>query len=177
MTSDIDQNKNELFLRLLAQSESVLRSYLRSIVEHPSHLSEILQNVFIIGWKKYDQFSGSEDDFTKWLCVIGKYEALKYRQSLSRDRLILSEDLASQIADEGTEDISSHTLWVERLEKCIKKLPEDNRELINQAYGPNLSIKELAARENKTPNALYQKLSRIRNQLAKCMDKTSTSPA
>lgn len=173
MTDNIAQKRNENFLKLLAQSENVLRSYLRALVEEQSQIAEVMQNVFIIGWRKYDQFSGSESDFTKWLCVIGKYEALKYRKSLSRDRHVLSEELVYQIADEGEEDISSHSMWIEQLEHCMEKLSPNNRELINEAYSPHCSIKELAERDNKSPNALYQKLNRIRNQLATCMDKTA----
>jgi RNA polymerase sigma-70 factor (ECF subfamily) len=176
MTTESDLNKNEVFLKLLAQSEVILRSYLRSLVYNQNDLSEVMQNTFIVGWKKYDQFSGSRNDFTKWLCIIGKYEALKYRQSQARDRHILSEELVQQIANEGKSDISSYSLWIGKLEECITKLSPANRELIKQAYSPSTSIKDLAMKENKTANALYQKLSRIRNQLATCMDKTPVAP-
>jgi RNA polymerase sigma-70 factor, ECF subfamily len=176
MATESDHNQNETFLKLLAQSEVVLRAYLRSLVNDQNHLSEVMQNTFIVGWKKYDQFSGSKNDFTKWLCIIGKYEALKYRQSLARDRHILSEELVQQIANEGESDISSYSLWIGKLEECLTKLSPPNRELIKQAYSPNSSIKDLALKENKNANALYQKLSRIRNQLATCMDKTPVAP-
>ena len=172
MATESNHNQNETFLKLLAQSEVVLRAYLRSLVNDQNHLSEVLQNTFIVGWKKYDKFTGNEADFTKWLCIIGKYEALKHRQSLARDRLILSEELVQQIANEGESDISSYSLWIGRLDECIAKLSPTNRELIKVAYSPGSSVKDLAARENKTPNSLYQKLNRIRNQLAICMDKT-----
>ena len=171
MTTESNQNQNETFLKLLAQSEVVLRAYLRSLVNDQNHLSEVLQNTFIVGWKKYDQFTGNEADFTKWLCVIGKYEALKHRQKLARDRLILSEELVHQIANEGESDFTSYSLWIDRLDECITKLSPSNQVIIKEAYSPYCSIKELAKRVNKTPNALYQKLSRIRNRLAICMDK------
>ena len=176
MTTESDLNKNEVFLKLLAQSEVILRSYLRSLVYNQNDLSEVMQNTFIVGWKKYDQFSGSKNYFTKWLCIIGKYEALKYRQSLARYLHILSEELVQQIANEGESDISSYSLWIGKLEECLTKLSPPNRELIKQAYSPNSSIKDLALKENRNANALYQKLSRIRNQLATCMDKTPVAP-
>ena len=127
MTTESDLNKNEVFLKLLAQSEVILRSYLRSLVYNQNDLSEVMQNTFIVGWKKYDQFSGSKTDFTKWLCIIGKYEALKYRQSLARDRHILSEELVQQIANEGESDIASYSLWIDKLEECLTKLSPANR--------------------------------------------------
>ena len=122
MTSESDQNQNETFLKLLAQSEVVLRAYLRSVINDQNHLSEVLQNTFIVGWKKYDQFTGNQGEFTKWLCIIGKYEALKHRQNLARDRLNLNEKLVQQIANEGESDISSYSLWIGKLKECIMKL-------------------------------------------------------
>ena len=172
METESSQNQNEIFLKLLARSEVVLRAYLRSLVNDQNHLSEVMQNTFIVGWKKYSQFSGTESDFTKWLCVVGKYEALKYRQNMARDRLVLSDELVQQIANEGERDISLYSLWIDKLEECITRLSPTNRELINVAYSPGSSVKDFAAKKNKTPNSLYQTLNRIRNQLAACMDKS-----
>ena len=141
MTTESNQNQNETFLKLLSKSEVVLRAYLRSLVNDQNHLSEVLQNTFIVGWKKYDQFTGNEADFTKWLCVIGKYEALKYRQSLTRDRLVLSEELFQQIANEGESDISSYSLWIDRLDECITKLSTSNQVIIKEAYSLTVRLK------------------------------------
>jgi DNA-directed RNA polymerase specialized sigma24 family protein len=56
MATESDQNQNETFLKLLAQSEVVLRAYLRSLVNDQNHLSEVLQNTFIVGWKNMISF-------------------------------------------------------------------------------------------------------------------------
>ena len=165
------------FLRLLANSEQIVRSYLRSQIQDYHHMSEIMQNVFIVGWKKFPKFSGTEDEFTKWLCVIGRFEALKHRQSLARDRLVLGEKLINLIADEGDQEILLHEQWSEKLELCMKELPATHRDFVKEAYSPEVSIKDLAAKMNKTPASLYQKLSRIRKTLATCMGKLADQPA
>jgi DNA-directed RNA polymerase specialized sigma24 family protein len=56
MTTKSDHNQNETFLKLLAQSEVILRAYLRSLVNDQNHLSEVLQNTFIVGWKNMISF-------------------------------------------------------------------------------------------------------------------------
>ena len=172
--------KNKLnrcdFLRLLAKSEPVVRSYLRSLVQDYHDHSEIMQNAFIIAWEKFSQFEGDENDFCKWMCVIARYQALKHRQTQARDKWVLSDKLLEKIATEGLNDIASTERWIEKLEDCLKELPELNRDLIKQAYTPKQTIKAIAAERETTPDALYQKLRRIRKALAKCMDLTPSSP-
>ena len=164
------------FLRLLANSEQIVRSYLRSQVQDYHHMSEIMQNVFIVGWKKFSKFSGTDEEFTKWLCVIGRFEALKHRQSLARDRLILGEKLINLMADEAQEEILLHEQWSGKLEFCMQKIPATHRSFVKEAYSPEVSIKDLAAKMNKTPASLYQKLSRIRKTLATCMGNLADEP-
>jgi RNA polymerase sigma-70 factor (ECF subfamily) len=158
------------FLRMLAKSEPVIRAYLRSLVQDYHDHSEIMQNVFITTWDKFSTFEGDQEDFCKWACVIARFEALKHRQTKARDRLVLSEELISKIADEGIQEHQKTSQWVVKLEHCLTELPAPNRDLIKRAYSPNQSIKELAKEKETTPDALYQKLRRIRKALAKCMD-------
>ena len=171
------------FLRLLAKSEPVVRSYLRSLVQDYHDHSEIMQNTFITAWEKFAKFEGDENDFCKWACVIARYQTLKHRQTQARDKWVLSDKLLEKIATEGINDIDSTERWVEKLEYCLKEMPEPNRDLIKQAYTPKQSIKAMAAERETTPDALYQKLRRIRKTLAKCMDippgaaKTDSAPA
>ena len=170
MRSKIKSN-NEDFLRLLAKSEPIVRSYLRSLLQDYHDLSDVMQNVFIVAWKKFSQFEGSDDDFCKWACVIARYEALKHRQNQTRDRLVLGDDILNKIADEGLERISENSRWVQNLDQCLSKLSKENRNLVHNAYLPETSIKKLAEENNKSADALYQKLRRIRKKLAICMEK------
>ena len=70
-----------------------------------------------------------------------------------------------------------HEQWSEKLELCMKELPATHRDFVKEAYSPEVSIKDLAAKMNKTPASLYQKLSRIRKTLATCMGKLADQPA
>ena len=164
------------FLRLLAKSEPVIRSYLRALVQDYHDHSEIMQNTFITAWEKFSKFEGDESDFCKWACVIARYQALKHRQTQARDKLVLSEKVLEKIASEGIEDTASSQQWLEKLEDCLKELSEPNRDLIKQAYSPEKSIKAIATERKTTPDALYQKLRRIRKALSKCMDLPPRSP-
>ena len=170
----VEHNKNsnnEDFLRLLAKSEPIVRGYLRSLIQDHHDISDVMQNVFIVSWKKYSQFKGTDDDFCKWACVIARYEALKHRQNKKRDRFVLGTDILDKIADEGLENTAESSQWLHNLEHCLTQLSQSNRELVHNAYSPEISIKDYAKECNTTADALYQKLRRIRTSLSNCMDK------
>jgi hypothetical protein len=50
--------------------------------------------------------------------------------------MVLSDKLLEKISTEGVNDIASTERWIEKLEDCLKELPEPNRDLIKQAYTP-----------------------------------------
>lgn len=163
-------NKNEDFIRLLAQHDPSIRAFIRASIPDMADVAEIMQNVSVVAWKKFSVLNNPETDFGKWACVIARYEILKFRRGKARDRLMLDSDIIEKLADEGIEETSSREQWLKALERCLAKLPEIRRDLLLRAYDPDVSMKELAAEMNKKPNALYQTLSRLRLSLVGCIE-------
>ena len=102
------------------------------------------------------------------MCVIARYEIMKFRRGKSRDILILSETAVEKILDQGCEEYSTRIKTLEFLQTCIDSLKEEEKTLIKIAYNSNTSIKAFAKTLNKSAHATYQKLQRIRNKLADC---------
>lgn len=171
MADSKSDNRHELFMRLLARHEPAVRAYVRAGVNGPHDVAEVMQETSLIAWNKFDQLTDPEDGFGKWMCVIARYEILKFHQLRSRDRLVLDDKLLEQIAVEGIEETPQREQWIAVLDFCLEKLPANRRQLIKQAYHPDVSIKELAETMQKQPNALYQMLRRLRLELAKCIEK------
>ena len=63
-------------------------------------------------------------------------------------------------------DAQSH--WLER---CVHKLDDADRQLVEQRYAGEQTLTELASETGRTPNALYKSLQRIRRALLECVDK------
>ena len=57
----------------------------------------------------------------------------------------------------------------EALAHCLRRLPASQRDMLNLRYAQNLSIQELAARQQRQPGAVYTTLSRIRKALEHCI--------
>tara|TARA_R110002096_G_scaffold147220_12_gene306952 strand:- start:3442 stop:3978 length:537 start_codon:yes stop_codon:yes gene_type:complete len=164
-------DSHEQFVLLLTKHEPEVRAFIRASIPSGNDVAEIMQDVSLVALRKFAELDDPNRNFGKWICVIARFEILKFRRTKARDRLVLDDDLVERIAQEGIEQSSKRNAWIEALENCLTLLPDARRELITEAYDPQVSIKELAAQHHKKPDALYQLLRRIRLELADCIER------
>lgn len=162
-----DHQLHDQFLRLFMVHEPSLRVYVRSLLFTGEDESDVMQDVAVVLWRKFDPTLDSEA-FCRWAFGVARMEVLTFRRDRARDRLQFSEDIY-QLLSETVYEQSNH-LEAERraLESCVKKLPEERRQLIEAAYAPGVQIDQMAAQMGKTAMALYKSLHRIRLTLIDC---------
>ena len=95
---------------------------------------------------------------------------MKFRRGLARDRFVLDDALVEKICKEGEAESGLRAKRIDQLEACLLRLPRERREFVMEAYAPGASIKEMAVKRGKKPDALYQLLRRIRRELEVCVD-------
>ena len=162
-------DSSEDFLRLHAKHEPQIRAFVRAGVQNNQAVTEIMQEASIVAWQKFSDLQNPESGFGKWMCVIARYEILKFRQTKARDRMILNQSIVEKIVDEGLDDSNIREKYLSALDQCLGKLSKANSNLLLLAYDPSQSIKTIAKSLRKTPDALYQKLRRLRLKLTECM--------
>ena len=164
-------SSEELFVQLFARNERHIRAFVRSMGLDWTSVDDVVQTVSLIMWRKWDQFD-PDTDFMKWARVIARFEVLKFRRTMARDRHVFRDDLMDLIADAALEREAQVTneQYVECLQACLDTLPQKSRELIRATYEGDKSIKEVAADGGKSATALYKALDRIRKQLQGCIE-------
>ena len=163
---------HEPFVRALTKHERVIRAYVRGAgISRPEDVDEIMQDVSLAAWKKFDQLENAEE-FPVWACVIARYEVLMFRRRHARDRLVFSEKVYEMLADQSLEQVESGAKEknLNQLQQCVKKLPPASKELVMAAYQPGSTIDQLATELGKSANTIYQQLWRIRRALKQCID-------
>jgi len=168
-TSPMTRDTHEDFLRLFTRHEPEVRAFVRACLPSAVDVDEVMQEVSLVAWRKFAQLAEASE-FPRWVCVIARYEILKYRRTRARDRLVLDEDIVQKLADECEEELPLRHRQLEALDQCIAKLSRERRELALAAYAPETSMKSLAARVGRTEGSLYQLLARIRQELLRCVD-------
>ena len=169
-----NSDSEERFVQLFARNERQLRIFVRSMGLDWTAVDDVIQTVSLVMWRKWDEFEVGEDpevDFLKWGRVIARFEVLKFRRKMARDRHVIDEDLMKKLA-EATEasDANGNDHYREALAECLKKLPEKSNAMISAAYQGDRTIRELAGDIGKSATALYKVLDRIRKSLQSCIE-------
>jgi RNA polymerase sigma-70 factor (ECF subfamily) len=165
--NDPDPSRTEEFVRLLSQHQRRLYLYVLALVHRPGDAEEIIQNTNLVMWREFQQFQLGTN-FSAWACRIAFHQVLAWRKSRQRDRLQFSDEFIHALAQE----IRDHDDIDERicvLARCMEKLPPTQRELIRLRYSEGESIETVAQTVNRTVEATYRALSRIRQSLYECV--------
>lgn len=161
-------DKYEEFVEVFTRHEADLRRFVRSLMPSWHDADEVMQQVALVAWRKFDEFD-RDTDFVRWGCVIARFESLAYRRKMARDKLVFREDLIALMAEEAENENDERQRENEALEGCLKKLPEGQRKLVTLAYTPGMSTRALAEAAGVKPGTFYMRLNRIRRSLQECI--------
>ena len=160
----------EDFVQLFVAHEPALRAFIFSQVVNWADMSEILQQTSIVLWQKFDRFEPGTD-FRSWAFKIARYEVLNYVHKQKRSRLVFSDELIELLATEDPNREDHLECQRVALGSCLKKLPKEGRELVEQFYGDGRSMESLKEQYKKKAMALYQRVHRIRIGLLECVER------
>lgn len=168
MSQPPDPPQHDQFLRLYAEHEVALHTFVRSMLPTREEASEVMQEVIVILWQKFSTVA----EFRPWAFGVARIAALRHLERRKHDRHVFDSELVSQLADESTVMSDQHSDQREALESCLQKLPATQRELVINAYTKGTRMDDLATRRGQTPMALYKLLHRIRQALLECIRRT-----
>ncbi len=168
MLDDKDREPN--FMRLFVAHERELRAFARTLLPTWEVVEDVLQESSVVMWKKLDQLK-DESGFLPWAKVIVRFEALHARRRVARDRLVLSEETLSLLADEALE-VPDDQLQRERnaLTLCLQKLSDEHRKLVLMPYVESGGLLQVAKQTQRSANSLYKLLGRLREKLRLCVE-------
>lgn len=158
------------FVRLLQQHERQIATYIHSLVPSWADAEDVLQETSVRLWEQFDRFEQGTN-FGVWACTVARYMVLAYREKTGRDRLQFDAELLERIAREVDRTVGVHEQRAEALQQCLAELSETNRQLLALCYAADLKIKDVAERINRSANATYIAVSRVRNWLHGCINR------
>lgn len=162
------KSNTEEFVQLLAGSQNRLHAYIRTLVPRPEEANDVLQETNLVMWRKSSDFVPGTK-FGAWACKIAYYQVMAHRRDCGRDRHLFDDDLVgdlAQAAESRTADMEDRQL---ALRDCLKQLPQQQSELIEQRYQTGSSVEQMAASHGWSPGAVATRLYRIRRVLLNCI--------
>ncbi len=168
------KNHTESFVSQVMDSQRQLYAYILTLEPIQSDADDILQETNLVIWRKREEFQAGTNLWA-WICRIAYFEVLAFRKKRGQDRLQFDPLLTETLASEATR--ISETLSPRRaaLSYCLEKLSQPDCELLTLRYTDTLPANKIAKKIDRSVNAVYQVLHRIRTSLLSCIKRRLAS--
>lgn len=157
------------FLSLFLRSEREIFRYVAALVPNIADAEDIVQQAAMALWEKFDAYDPAQP-FTPWACRFALNKARQWIERRQRWQALLERGLAEELAQRRQELQPEFELRLKHLEGCLRKLPEDQRSLVEGYYYERVRIETLAEQSGRSAAGTYKMLQRVRHTLQRCID-------
>lgn len=159
---------SEEFLRHLGKHSRQIYACVYALVLNKNDADDIVQETNLVLWRKFTQFEPGTN-FHAWAKKIAVLQVQAWKTRRKRDRHVFGEEFIDAVVRETEDNAVNLADRSKYLTICIGKLPEHSRKLIVQRYDEQNNIEQIARDVNRTVEAVYRALSRIRKTLHDCV--------
>jgi len=154
---------------LWLDAEPAVRAYVGAAVRGFHHAQDVTQQVALAVARRFDEYDDSRP-FVAWALWLAKSRIVDHFRKQGRERLVFSETLMDRLT-EALVVRQPHVAGRQAaLERCVEKLPEKSRRMLDLRYVEEASVEDTAAALASTPGSVRVLLLRIRNLLARCVE-------
>lgn len=157
------------FLSLFLRSEREVFRHVAALVPNVADAEDIVQQTALALWEKFDAYDPALP-FTPWACRFALNKARQWIERRQRWRILLAGELAEELAQRRDELRPELERRLVRLERCLGKLPPDQRTLIEGYYYRRTGLAVLASESGRTVADTYKMLQRTRQALQHCVE-------
>ncbi len=165
----------EQFLDLLLANHHRIYAYILSRVPRLADADDLMQETTTLMWRKYDQFTPGTN-FVAWGKTIAHFHILKYRKARP-PHCQLSPEAAEAIGTDSEKMIHEFHDRLSALKKCMKKLNENDRRVVQMRYEWGIAVKDIAQRTGEPVYKIYRTLTRMHEALMRCVRRTLAEEA
>ena len=168
----LPETDNELLINLVTANYEQLRRYVFTLLPHEEDTKDVMQEVCISISRKFSEYDRSRP-FLPWACRFAYLKVLKFHEQQRPRRMVklpteVLELLA--IAREEEEPVLAERLVA--LEKCLGKLSDRDRRLIEARYVDRTPTDEIATSFSQSRRTMFRNLERVRRLLFDCIDRS-----
>jgi RNA polymerase sigma-70 factor (ECF subfamily) len=158
------------FVALYLKNSRRVYGFVRSLVSHKPDAEDVFQEVGRTLWEKFDQYQ-SGTNFLMWAFSIARFAIFQHRRMRARQPTSLSDAVFELIAAELLNSSTDEDPRYQALVECLKKLPANDRELIDARYRHGKTTRSVAASVGRSSDAIYRSLRRIHKGLLICVQR------
>jgi RNA polymerase sigma-70 factor (ECF subfamily) len=170
-TPSSDSEDSTEFVRELTSHQTAMLAYVRSLAPGGSGARDLLQEVNLTLWQKREAFMPGTN-FKAWAFQTIRYHLLNHRRRLTAHGwLVFDDDLLEQMAPDVEADPEALEERHLALRQCLKKLRQQDRDLLHHRYASGSPLSEYAAATRRSPGTLKAILFNLRSLLRRCIER------
>lgn len=156
------------FFRHWLRCEADLRAFVASLVRQADARDDVMQEIASTLWSTFDRYDRGRS-FGAWARGIAARKIFEQTRQNARFPVAFTPEAIAAIADAFDRTESGVSIRHEALRHCLGQLPDRLRELLVLRYDQEQSVAEIAEQSQRSLDAVYQSLSRIRAKLETCI--------
>jgi RNA polymerase sigma-70 factor len=156
-----------------------LTAYARSMLGSYTAAEDAVQEAMLVVMKKFDQFQPGTS-MSAWCRAIVRLEVLRMKQQRGREPT-LSERLLDDAIDAAFDEQQTAQRrenaesWHEALERCLGRVPERGRRVLQARFVDELSYQQIGQRVGMSLEAVRKALFRLKKQIRLCVETSRES--
>lgn len=170
LMSNNDQATTE-FIQLLTESQRSLFYYIHSLIPNRTDADEVLQETNLVLWREFERFEPGTN-FRAWACTVALNQVRAFTSKRRAKRPHFDTETVMLISERQEKRSAYLQRRLDALEGCVQKLPERKRVFVEQRYRQGVPVENIAEEMGSSVDAVYKMLSRIREALHACVDRT-----
>jgi RNA polymerase sigma-70 factor (ECF subfamily) len=152
--------EQQRFLSLFLCSEKEVFRYVAALVPNIADAEDIVQQTTLALWERFDAYDPAQP-FTPWACRFALNKARQRIERRQRWQALTEGGLAEEVEQRREELRPELEFRLRHLEHCLRKLPEEQRLLVEGYYYRRTGVEKLADDSRRTVAATYKALQRI----------------
>lgn len=170
----VEARRNDLIQQFVRDRGHYI-GFLRVLTRDAELTEELFQELSVIVIERIDTFDAGRD-FGAWVRGIARN---LHRKALERRRKTLAapstydadlvEAVLAAYSERDARETEAKAFDVQRLRRCLDRLPEHHRRLLADRYGAGLPIGRIAENHRRTVSAVETALCRLRAVLLGCI--------
>jgi RNA polymerase sigma-70 factor, ECF subfamily len=164
--------KIQILEEMVREHQARLRSYVCSRTGNAEVADDVVQDVFLIAYRKIETLDLKESLFP-WLLTVARSQLRQRWRSQEpanlgdKIRSLVCQRLEQESANESGSTFSEH---FDQLKKCVERLPDKLRTLIDLVYHQDKTCDEASAAAGMNGTAVRVALHRARKALRECVE-------
>ena len=161
--------QQQVFVEELTNAQFDLLAYISMMIGNKADARDVLQETNRMLWAKAADYDFARP-FLPWARAFAHYEALRFRKTRQRDRLVFTDGVFETLSENYLAAPQTVDRRLDWLDECVGNLADSQKELIRAKYSERLSVVQITARLGCSPASVVSLLYRIRQALARCIE-------